>query len=75
MEMVRFTNDAAVLRYDPTRYASESGVRPGEEGEAAGPDEERLMVTARMALEEEYGGESRSHGRAGVAARLLVWNS
>ncbi|KAA0178096.1 hypothetical protein FNF27_00644 [Cafeteria roenbergensis] len=55
MEMVRFTNDAAVLRYDPTRYASESGVRPGEEGEAAGPDEERLMVTARMALEEEYG--------------------
>jgi len=67
MERVRFTNDAAVLRCDPTRYATLSGVRPGEEGEAGGADEERLMTTARMSLEEQYGGERRQTGTACTA--------
>jgi hypothetical protein len=64
MESVRFTNQAAILKFDPTRYADLSGVRPGEEGEATGPDNERLMTTARMALEDEYGGERRERQHA-----------
>jgi hypothetical protein len=72
METVRFTNEAAVLKFDPARFPSlGGGVHPGEEGDTPGPDNETLMATARMALEEEYGAAvaERAAKRAEERAR------